>query len=82
VFSWQPILVAIAGTASPPQLSVTIRGRTEVNEAIFAGITARMGPDGRHRARGLLNTPGSDGRSMFNRLKKPARRATWSRFKA
>ena len=56
--------------------------RTEVNEAIFAGITARMGPDGRHRARGLLNTPGSDGRSMFNRLKKPTRRATWSRFKA
>ena len=56
--------------------------RTEVNEAIFAGITARMGPDGRHRARGLLNTAGSDGRSMFNRLKKPARRATWSRFKA
>ena len=56
--------------------------RTEVNEAIFAGITARMGPDGRHRARGLLNTAGSNGRSMFNRLKKPARRATWSRFKA
>ncbi len=24
----------------------------------------------------------SDGRSMFNRLKKPAQRATWSRFKA
>jgi hypothetical protein len=50
--------------------------RTEVNEAIFAGITARMGPDGCHRARGLLNTAGSDGRSMFNRLKKPARRPT------
>ena len=41
-----------------------------------------MGPDGRQRAQGLLNTAGSDGRSMFNRLKKPAQRATWSRFKA
>ena len=56
--------------------------RTEVNEAIFAGIVARMGPEGRQRAQGLLNTAGSDGRSMFNRLKKPAQRATWSRFKA
>lgn len=56
--------------------------RTEVNEAIFAGILARMGPEGRQRAQGLLNTAGSDGRSMFNRLKKPAQRATWSRFKA
>ena len=57
----------------------TIRG--EVNEAIFAGITGRMGPEGRQRAQGLLDTAGSDGRSMFNRLK-PAQRATWSRFKA
>ncbi len=56
--------------------------RTEVNEAIFAGIVARMGPEGRQRAQGLLDTAGSDGRSMFNRLKKPAQRATWSRFKA
>jgi hypothetical protein len=56
--------------------------RAEVNEAIFAGITARMGPEGRQRAQGLLDTAGSDGRSMFNRLKKPAKRATWSRFKA
>ncbi len=56
--------------------------RAEVNEAIFAGITGRMGPEGRQRAQGLLDTAGSDGRSMFNRLKKPAQRATWSRFKA
>jgi TnpA family transposase len=56
--------------------------RAEVNAGIFAGIVARMGPDGRQRAQGLLNTAGPDGRSMFNRLKKPARRATWSRFKA
>ena len=56
--------------------------RTEVNEAIFAGIVARMCPEGRQRAQGLLDTAASDGRSMFNRLKKPAQRATWSRFKA
>jgi TnpA family transposase len=61
-------------------MATTIRG--EVNEAIFAGITGRMGPEGRRRAQGLLDTAGSDGRSMFNRQKKPAQRATWSRFKA
>lgn len=44
--------------------------RAEVNEAIFAAIVARMGPGGRQRAQGLLNTARSDGRSMFNRLKK------------
>ena len=56
--------------------------RTEVNEAICAGIVARMCPEGRQRAQDLLDTAGSDGRSMFNRLKKPAQRATWLRFKA
>ena len=56
--------------------------RAEVNEAIFAGINARMGPEGRQRAQGLLDTAASDGRSMFNRLKRPAQRATWSRFRA
>ncbi|MGH3185370.1 MAG: Tn3 family transposase, partial [Streptosporangiaceae bacterium] len=30
----------------------------------------------------LLDTAASDGRSMFNRLKRPAQRATWSRFRA
>ena len=62
------------------EMAATIR--TEVNEAIFAGIATRMGPEGRQRAQGLLAMAGADGRSMFNRLKKPARRATWSRFKA
>ena len=56
--------------------------RAEVNAGIFAGIVSRMGPEGRQRMRGLLTTAGLDGRSMFNRLKKPAQRATWSRFKA
>ena len=56
--------------------------RAEVNAGIFAGIVSRMGADGRQRAQGLLATAGPDGRSMFDRLKKPAQRATWSRFKA
>jgi TnpA family transposase len=56
--------------------------RAEVNEAIFKAITSRMGPEGQLRVLGLLVTAESDGRSMFNRLKKPAQRATWARFKA
>jgi len=30
--------------------------RAEVDEAIFAGITGRMGPEGRQRAQSLLDT--------------------------
>lgn len=56
--------------------------RAEVNAQIFAGIVSRMGTDGRQRAQGPLATSGADGKSMFNRLKKSAQRATWSRFKA
>jgi hypothetical protein len=56
--------------------------RAEVNAGIFAGIVSRMGPEERQRAQGLLATAGPAGRSMFNRLKQPAQRATWSRFKA
>lgn len=62
------------------ELAATIRA--EVTAGIFAGICSRMGPENRQRMRGLLTTAGLDGRSMFNRLKKPARRATWSRFRA
>jgi TnpA family transposase len=55
--------------------------RAEVNAGIFARITSRMGPGGQQRLQALLTMAG-DGKSMFNRLKKPAQRATWSRFKA
>ena len=55
--------------------------RAEVNAGIFARITSRMGPGGQQRLQVLLTMAG-DGKSMFNRLKKPAQRATWSRFKA
>jgi len=70
----------LPGYSTLDDMATTIRA--EVNEAIFAGIVARMGPEGRLRAQGLLATAASDGRSMFNRLKKPAKRATWSRFRA
>src|SRR6266567_4739479 len=58
------------------------RIRTEVNTAIFTTIHERMGEDGRQRMQALLTAPGPDSRSMFNRLKKPAQRATLLRFKA
>jgi TnpA family transposase len=58
------------------------RIRAEVNAELFSLIARRMGADGRQRMQALLSTAGLDGRSMFNRLKKPAQRATWSRFKA
>ncbi len=70
----------LPGYSTLDEMATTVRA--EVNEAIFAGIVARMGPEGRLRAQGLLVTAASDGRSMFNRLKKPAQRATWSRFRA
>ena len=58
------------------------RIRAEVNIEIFATIAERMGEDGRQRMQALLTASGPDGRSMFNRLKKPAQRATWLRFRA
>ena len=58
------------------------RIRAEVNIEIFASIAERMGEDGRQRMQALLAASGPDGRSMFNRLKKSAQRATWLRFKA
>ncbi|MFG6200341.1 Tn3 family transposase [Nonomuraea sp. JJY05] len=54
--------------------------RAEVNAAIFATILRRMSEAGQARMEGLL-VVGPDGKSTFNRLKKPAQRATWSRFR-
>jgi len=63
------------------EMATTIRA--EVNAGIFARIVERMGPGGQQRLQALLTVAaGGDGKSMFNRLKKPAQRATWSRFKA
>src|SRR5699024_630279 len=58
------------------------RIRAEVNTALFARITERMGEQGRARLQALLSVAEQDTFSMFHRLKKPAQRASWSRFKA
>lgn len=57
------------------------RIRAEVNTAIFTRITDRMGEQGQARIQALV-TVAEDGYSMFHRFKKPAQRASWSRFKA
>ncbi|MFI0349929.1 DUF4158 domain-containing protein [Actinomadura sp. 9N407] len=62
------------------RMATTIRA--EVNAGIFARVAARTGPEGRQRLEALLTTGGPGGASMFNRLKKPAQRASWSQFKA
>ena len=56
--------------------------RAEVNAGMFTRITERMGPAARQRLQALLTVAVPGGTSVFNRLKKPAQRATWSRFKA
>jgi len=62
------------------ELATTIRA--EVNAGIFTQIVERMGPRAAQRLQGLLTVAAPGGMSMFQRLKKPAQRATWSRFKA
>jgi integrase len=62
------------------ELATTIRA--EVNAGIFTQIVERMGPRAAHRLQGLLTVAAPGGMSMIQRLKKPAQRATWSRFKA
>ena len=62
------------------ELATTIRA--EVNAGIFTQIVERMGPRAVQRLQGLLTVAAPGGMSMFQRLKKPAQRATWSRFKA
>ncbi|MBE1582750.1 DUF4158 domain-containing protein [Nonomuraea angiospora] len=57
----------------------TIRG--QVNGQIFQTIWRRLGAEGRARIEALL-VVGPGGKSDLDRLKKPARRASWSKFKA
>jgi Domain of unknown function (DUF4158) len=56
--------------------------RAEVNAGMFARIAERMEPEARQRLQALLAVAVRGGTSVFSRLKKPAQRATWSRFKA
>lgn len=55
--------------------------RTEVNASICAGIHDRMNAAQRAGLMRLLEDRDSDGTTLFNRLKKPARGPTWSHFK-
>ncbi|MBT2478110.1 Tn3 family transposase [Streptomyces sp. ISL-94] len=55
--------------------------RTEVNASIRAGIHDRMSAAQRAGLMRLLEERDSDGTTLFNRLKKPAKGPTWSHFK-
>jgi Domain of unknown function (DUF4158) len=55
--------------------------RTEVNASIRAGIHDRMSAAQWAGLMRLLEERDSDGTTLFNRLKKPAKGPTWSHFK-
>ncbi|MCX4789714.1 DUF4158 domain-containing protein [Streptomyces sp. NBC_01221] len=55
--------------------------RTEVNASICTGIHDRMSAAQRVGLMRLLEERDSDGTTLFNRLKKPAKGPTWSHFK-
>lgn len=55
--------------------------RTEVNASIREGIHDRMSPVQRAGLLRLLQERDSDGTTLFNRLKKPAKGPTWSHFR-
>ncbi|WP_330319205.1 Tn3 family transposase [Streptomyces platensis] len=55
--------------------------RTEVSVSIREGIHDRMTPVQRAGLLRLLQERDSDGTTLFNRLKKPAKGPTWSHFK-
>jgi len=55
--------------------------RTEVNASICTGIHDRMSAAQRAGLMRLLEDRDSDGTTLFNRLKKPAKGPTWSHFK-
>ncbi|MFF6851766.1 DUF4158 domain-containing protein [Streptomyces antimycoticus] len=57
------------------------RVRREVNEDIFATVRSRMTMEDRARVQGLLEVGGLDRKSGLNRLKKPAKRPSWSHLK-
>ncbi|MFC4062621.1 Tn3 family transposase [Planomonospora corallina] len=68
----------LPGFSRLDRLATTIRAR--VNAEMFARVAQRMGADGQARMEGM-RVVGPDGVSMLNRLKKPAQRASWSRFR-
>ncbi len=60
-------------------MAIAIRG--SVNDAIFATVVARLGPLGVALLGRLLGVAGPGGKSEFTRLKKTARRPSWSNFR-
>jgi hypothetical protein len=70
----------LPGFTTLDEMATTIR--SQVNAEIFVGICDRAGEEGQARLQALLSVAETDTHSMFNRLKKPAQRASWSRFKA
>jgi hypothetical protein len=54
--------------------------RSQVNGRIFATVATRLGLDG-IAAMERLRVPGPGGKTEFNRLKKTARRPSWTNFK-
>jgi hypothetical protein len=70
----------LPGFTTLDEMATTIR--SQVNAEIFAGICDRAGELGQARLQALLSVAETDTHSVFNRLKKPAQRASWSRFKA
>ncbi|MFE2933633.1 DUF4158 domain-containing protein [Streptomyces sp. NPDC059278] len=57
------------------------RIRREVDEDIFHAVRSRMAPEDQARLMGLLDVGGLDRESGLNRLKKPAKRPSWSHLK-
>ncbi|MFI5652862.1 Tn3 family transposase [Streptomyces anulatus] len=55
--------------------------RTEVNSDIFAFVHRRIGEEERANLLRLVTTLGLDRKTLFNQLKQPAKRATWSHLK-
>ena len=60
---------------------IASRIRLEVNREIFAGIWERMSEIDRARLEGLLELSPLARTSLFDRLKRPAGKASWSHFR-
>ncbi len=61
------------------EMAARIRGK--VNNEIFAGIAARVGPAWVLRLDALMVVAKVTGKSDFNRLKKTALRPSWTNFR-
>ncbi len=70
----------LPGFSTLAKIASKVRG--EINAQLFRRVWERISPMERLRLQHLLVASGPDGRSGLDRLRKPARRASWSRFKA